>query len=290
VYDWTINTTPPTATFTAVSPNPRSTPVSSLDLIFSEPVTGLALHDLKLTRNGTAVALKGATLSPRTDHSWRLSGLSKVTGPAGDYQLLLSAAGSGIADQAGNVLVQNATATWHEQLFSDNFNRANSSNLGAGWKKTSGALTIHSKQLQVGTALGMAAVTTASAADVSVQARVNVAKSGSQSAGLLARYGGSGDRNYYWGAVVGNKGSFTAQIWRNVNGVAKMLSSQKLTSGSGTLRFVVSGNSLQLFFNGALVGHASDSSLNKAGLVGVRGTAKATFDDFLADTVAHSGK
>jgi hypothetical protein len=97
-------------------------------------------------------------------------------------------------------------------------------------------------------------------------------------------------RNYYWGAVVGNMGSFTAQIWRNVNGVVKLLSSQKLKSGSGTLRFVVSGKSLQLFFNGALVGQASDSSLKMAGLVGVRGTTKATFDDFLADTAALSSK
>ena len=47
-----IDTTPPVATITSVTPNLRSSPVPQMTITFSEPVSRLDLSDLKLTLNG----------------------------------------------------------------------------------------------------------------------------------------------------------------------------------------------------------------------------------------------
>jgi PKD repeat protein len=56
---YTLDRTAPTADVTDVSPDPRSTAVSSIDIVFSEAVTGLDLSDLSLTRDGGANLLDG---------------------------------------------------------------------------------------------------------------------------------------------------------------------------------------------------------------------------------------
>src|SRR5262249_12154352 len=149
---------------------------------------------------------------------------------------------------------------------------ADSTNLGNNYTISVGALAIHSNQL-VTTApgLSLAAYSGAVASDVSVQADVVVASTGFSHAGLIARYAGTGDSNMYLGTIVGSNGSFTAQIWRNVAGAWTQLTSKAVATGTGTLRLVVLGDSLQLFLNGNLVGSTVDSALQGPGLVGVRG-------------------
>lgn len=103
----------PTVQIAVVSPDPRSTSVPSIQIVFSEAVAGLEMADLTLKRNGGANLLSGAqTLSSADNIVWTLANLSTITATEGAYELKLVAAGSGIADNAANALSSDATETW----------------------------------------------------------------------------------------------------------------------------------------------------------------------------------
>ena len=109
----TNDATPPSAAITAVSPNPRATPLSSLAIVFSEAVLGFNLTDLALRRDGGANLLTASqTLTSGDNIVWTLGNLSGLTAAAGDYALTLAAAGSGISDAAGNLLISDAATAW----------------------------------------------------------------------------------------------------------------------------------------------------------------------------------
>ncbi len=165
-------------------------------------------------------------------------------------------------------------------LAADDYNRADNTNLGSGWVERAGNLAVAGNQLQSLTTVGVATAAGVSAADIRVQADVNVPNN--RSAGLVVRYQGAGDRNLYFGAVTGAAGKFNAEIWRNVNGAWTLLSRRAIASGAGTLAFEAVGSSLKLYFNGAQVVYALDSALT-AGGVGVRGGLQATIDNFRSD-------
>ena len=100
-------------TITPVSPDPRNTSVSSIQIVFNKAVTGFDLPDLSLKRNGGAELLPGAaTLTSGDNITWTLGNLSGLTGTAGTYVLLLTAAGSNIKDAALNSLTSDATESW----------------------------------------------------------------------------------------------------------------------------------------------------------------------------------
>ena len=115
-----IDTVAPTVDVVDVSPDPRTSAVSTVSIVFSEPVYGFDLADLRLTRNGTNVALTAATLTTADNMTWTLGNLGGLTGTivAGtttNYALTLTAAGSGITDVAGNALAADATDAWQLQ-------------------------------------------------------------------------------------------------------------------------------------------------------------------------------
>lgn len=113
VTDWTTDTTAPTAMIAAVTPDPRNSAVGSVVITFSEAITGLELGDLVLSRNGGGNLLTPAqTLTAENSTRLVLGGLSALTATEGTYSLRLNAAGSNIADAAGNVLVADALANW----------------------------------------------------------------------------------------------------------------------------------------------------------------------------------
>src|SRR5207249_2449235 len=98
-----VDTTPPTAAVVPVVSDPRTVPVGTILITFSEPVTGFGPADLtngtlSLTRDGVALSLAGATPLPGALPTWTLGNLAGPTGPAGRYVLTLIAAGSGIID------------------------------------------------------------------------------------------------------------------------------------------------------------------------------------------------
>ncbi len=107
-----IDTTPPTVSVVAVTPNLRVAPVSSITVQFSEPVVGFDLTDLRLTLGGNNLSLNGARLTTTDQQTWALGNLAGITSSVGTYQFTLTATGSGIADLAGNPLLVGGSTTW----------------------------------------------------------------------------------------------------------------------------------------------------------------------------------
>jgi hypothetical protein len=109
---WTTDTSAPTAEFTAVTPNSRNTSVTTVEIVFNEPVNGLVVGDLTLTRDaGVNLLIGNETLETADNRTWELGGLAGLTGADGDYVLRVIAPGS-IADDAGNALVEGADTSW----------------------------------------------------------------------------------------------------------------------------------------------------------------------------------
>ena len=103
--DITVSGTVKAVTLTAISsvaPNPRNTPVSSIDVTFSEPINtaSLSAGALTLTDNGTAVTISGVSLSLISGTTYAINGLAGLTTAQGLYTLTVNAAD--IQDQNGN--------------------------------------------------------------------------------------------------------------------------------------------------------------------------------------------
>ena len=114
---WTVDQTPPVAAVVPVVPDPRTRGVDRLTLEFSEPVVGFDLSDLTLTRDGGENLLTADQILASADGlTWNLDNLQPLTSVSGDYVLRLTAAGSGIADRAGNPLAADQVETWRQDL------------------------------------------------------------------------------------------------------------------------------------------------------------------------------
>jgi hypothetical protein len=115
---WVVDNTPPTVLDVAdVSPDPRETPVETVDVIFSEPLQpdSFSWHDLTLTRDGQAIALSSAvTVAWVSGATYRISGLDGFTGFAGEYELTVLAAE--VYDLAGNAGTGSVSAQWTNSL------------------------------------------------------------------------------------------------------------------------------------------------------------------------------
>jgi autotransporter-associated beta strand protein len=85
----TVDNVAPAVQITAVTPDPRDALVDEVTVAFSEPILGLDLADLSLTRDGGADLLTGSeTLSTVDNITWTLGGLAAHTasgagGPGG---------------------------------------------------------------------------------------------------------------------------------------------------------------------------------------------------------------
>jgi hypothetical protein len=103
----------PAADVVDVTPDPRTSPVDSILIVFNEPVQNLDLADLSLKFNGGPNLLTGSeTLSTTDNVTWTLSSLAALTAAPGAYTLTLNANGSGIVDWAGNDVVAGASDAW----------------------------------------------------------------------------------------------------------------------------------------------------------------------------------
>lgn len=169
--------------------------------------------------------------------------------------------------------------------FTDNFNRPNSGFLGPFWTEHTGdagivnnSIGLYANDTTIVTANGI------NESDVSVSADFDVSTTPEQySSGLIARYGGPGDQDFYLARIFHSGGnSFAAQIWKNVGGVYTPLRSVSVAGGAGNLRFDVVGNQLALYFNGSLVASTIDASIAGPGQVGLR-LAGGTVDNFVAE-------
>lgn len=104
------DTTPPTVQITSISPDPRNTAVSSVEIIFSEPVQNVSKTNLVLTRNEISVSLAAATLTNVNSTAFTLGSLSGLTALSGDYLVTLSI--GSITDNASNALVAGDLQSW----------------------------------------------------------------------------------------------------------------------------------------------------------------------------------
>jgi ELWxxDGT repeat protein len=170
--------------------------------------------------------------------------------------------------------------------FGESFERnVDTSDIGSQWRELSGDLSIRGNELEAeGTGVSVGIYQWSAVRNVCVQAWVSVdAPLGSGLSGrggVVARYSGPGDGNYYLGAISGRDGVFSAGIYRNVGGRLTRLGGGPLGTGSGLLRLEVVGDSLRLYVDGVLVVRVVDSQIRGAGYVGVSGTRRSTFDEF----------
>lgn len=107
---WTMDLTAPTAAIAEVAPNPRTSSVNSIQIVFSEIVTMFTRDDLVLTRDQVPLDLSDATLTAADAMTWTLGNLAGLTGAEGTYALSLTAAG--VMDMAANPVREDATRTW----------------------------------------------------------------------------------------------------------------------------------------------------------------------------------
>gem|GEM_PF-419515 len=110
---WTLDATPPSAQLQEVSPNPRRTSISSIDVTFSEPinVATFTRSDLQLLRDGAALSLSSVvTITNVSGNTYRINGLGSYTGTPAEYQLSVNM--SGISDAAGNIGEAAAITSW----------------------------------------------------------------------------------------------------------------------------------------------------------------------------------
>ena len=114
---WRVDTVRPTAQIASVTPDPRPDAVDTITITFSEPVSGLDILDLQLTRAGGANLLTAAqTVTSADGITWTLGNLAGLTGTDGTYTLTLTRDLSGISDAAGNALALDAAETWTKTL------------------------------------------------------------------------------------------------------------------------------------------------------------------------------
>ena len=115
---FTVDTTAPAVTgLSAVTPDPRNTPVDTITLTAAPDVSlaSLADADVVLTRGGVAVPLTGLTFTAGANPGEVvIGGLTPFTGAAGAYELTVS--GASLTDLAGNVGTGTATRTFTVDL------------------------------------------------------------------------------------------------------------------------------------------------------------------------------
>ncbi|MED5448539.1 MAG: choice-of-anchor Q domain-containing protein, partial [Planctomycetota bacterium] len=124
---WVIDTTAPEADILDVTPDPRTTDADIINVIFNEPVdkTTVDIADFGLTFSPdniapfTPIDMVAAGVSVQAEGTSAFLerytiDLRAITDTDGFYSLVLSAAGSGIVDEAGNGLGSNATDDWQK--------------------------------------------------------------------------------------------------------------------------------------------------------------------------------
>jgi uncharacterized repeat protein (TIGR01451 family) len=101
------------SSITPVSPNPRNTAVSDIDVTFDEPINlgTFTRSALTLTNNGGANLITGAAnVSLVSGSTYQIGGLAGLTEANGEYTLTVNS--SGIEDSDGNWGANSLSTTW----------------------------------------------------------------------------------------------------------------------------------------------------------------------------------
>jgi len=251
--------------------------------IQNQGTSSLTLGAVTVPTGFTLVNAPASTVAPGGSTTFTVS---MNTAVAGSYSGAISIPNNDADENPFNFAISvTITATQPTTVFSDNFNRTNSTSLGTSWTERAGNMSISSGTL-VNSVSGtsVALVNGVTLADVVLTADVNVGSGfSSRDSGLVARHNSSGAGSQYWAGLSYSSGRYYAQIWESAGGVWTRLSSTQVSSGSGSLRFEVVGQSLKLSVNGRLTNSVTDSSLT-SGSVGVSATNTGTRVDNLVIT------
>jgi Ca2+-binding RTX toxin-like protein len=115
-YNWVHDITKPFITSIADVISPRNTPVSSLEISFSEAIQqdSFDLSDLILIKgvgvNSAPQQLNGVTIQKRNETTYTIQGLRDLQSDSDTYSLAID--GTGIKDPAGNSVTNSLAETW----------------------------------------------------------------------------------------------------------------------------------------------------------------------------------
>lgn len=109
VDSWVRETVRPSASIVPVSPDPRNSSVSLIQVNFSEPVFNVDQTAFALRRNGLQVSLSGATVTALSNSQYTVD-LAALTTVDGSYEFFVN--GGSIGDQAGNSLAATVSDTF----------------------------------------------------------------------------------------------------------------------------------------------------------------------------------
>jgi subtilisin family serine protease len=112
---FTVSLPAPVADIVDVAPDPRTTSVGAVMVVFDRAVSGFDAADLALVRSGSAVPLGGVSVTTTDNVRWTVGGLDAATASAGSYTLVLNAVGSGIVSTQGVPLASSASDSWTTQ-------------------------------------------------------------------------------------------------------------------------------------------------------------------------------
>lgn len=190
-----------------------------------------------------------------------------ITGP-GTVGIRFSGSG-GVADAYRAVALTPPTPTTVTSPFSDDFIRADSPYLSSSWVQRFGNVVLQDDSVvSQFDGASIATLSGVTSRNSSAEAVVNL-NSGSM-AGLMARYGGCGDRRMYLAGLQKFGGAFVGRIWLHDGCRWRVLASVPVSVGSGRIRFDCVGSSLTLSLNGTRIANAHDTTLTGRGAVGLR--------------------
>ena len=112
-----LDRTRPIAEFSAITPNTRTTPLSSATLTFTEPIqeSMFTKSDLSLTFNGTPIVLgSDVAISSLGNNQYEITGLTNDTSLSGEFTLSVNNAG--LRDLLGHYGNGTSSVTWQQAL------------------------------------------------------------------------------------------------------------------------------------------------------------------------------
>lgn len=156
-------------------------------------------------------------------------------------------------------------------LFSDAFNRPDSTVLASPWRVVQGRFAVSNNRI-VARADGnsVAVVDGIAVADATVRSVVSLGNG--SNAGLVLRYSvaSDGSRSMYAGTLTRTSSGVVARIWKFQAGVWTPLGAKAVSTTSGTLAFSAIGTRLSLSLDGRPIIAIDDGSIRGAGGVGYR--------------------
>lgn len=168
--------------------------------------------------------------------------------------------------------------------FADDFNRADSTDLGAGWVQVSGFWSIASSQLSPGSDGGTIILRAAGPMDSSDHsAQVTIAATTAASHGVWCRGNSNISNGYLWR----NDGS-SWDLFSVVSGTFSVIGSYAAAAAPGDVaKLQAVGSTIKGFVNGVQRVTVTDTAVASGTSVGLRSTSSAAirFDDFAAADV-----